>query len=305
MDINKLHALLPDMAIFVCVVDQGGFSAAAKHLGITPSTVSKQISRLEKSLGITLLERTTRKQYLSDAGRLAYEGCRTIVDSAKQVASISDASQTEIKGCIRLATPKAFGKQVLEPLLFTFMQLHPNISLRVMVTDNFIDPINGEVDVIFRLTDTPIENLVSKKLGKVRTVLCASPAYLDAHKIPTHPQQLGRHQCIYLTESTRDNEWEFRKKGQCIKLKVEGRFAANHTEMRLNAVKQGFGIGIFPEFTVKQAIAEGDVIPLLQDWEVNGKYQGVINMQYIKTQLMAARMRAFVDFMSESFVVSS
>lgn len=302
MDINKLHSLLPDMATFVCVVDKGSFTAAANHLGITPSAVSRQISRLEKSLNLTLLERTTRKQNPSEAGRLAYENCRSIVDSAKQVASISDASQKEVKGVINIATPKAFGKQVLEPLLFNFMGLYPNISLKIIVTDNFIDPINGEVDFIFRLTDSPVENLVSKQLGRVRSLLCASPEYLKKYSHPIHPQDLSRHQCIYLTETSRDNEWIFTKKDKLFKLKVDGRFAVNHTEMRLNAVKHGLGIGIFPEFTVNKAISDGEVIPVLDDWEVNGKYQGIINLQYVRSQFMPARMRAFVDFISEQFL---
>jgi DNA-binding transcriptional LysR family regulator len=302
MNINKLHSLLPDMATFVCVVETGSFTAAAKQLGITPSAISRQIARLEKALGLILLERTTRKQFPSESGRLAYVNCRAIVDNAKNVANISDVSQREAKGDLHIAVPKAFGKQVLEPLLLTFMHLYPLINVHLKVTDFFVDPINGEVDMIFRLTDMPIANLVSKKLGMVRSMLCASPDYLAKHSVPLHPQQLTRHSCLYLGENPRDREWHFYKKGKAVKVAVEGRYSVNHTEMRLNAAKAGFGIAIFPDFTVKQALKDKEVVQVLGDWDVNGSYQGVVNLQYANRQFMPARMRVFIDFIEDNMI---
>jgi DNA-binding transcriptional LysR family regulator len=302
MDINKLHSLLPDMATFVCVVETGSFTAAANQLGITPSAISRQISRLEKALSLTLLERTTRKQFPSDSGKLAYISCRALVDNAKDVANISDVSQREAKGDLYIAVPKAFAKQVLEPLLLTFMHLYPLINVHLKITDLFIDPINGEVDMIFRLTNTPIENLVSKKLGTVRSILCASPDYLAKHSTPLHPQQLTRHSCLYLGENPKDREWHFDKKGQAVKVVVEGRYSANHTEMRLNAAKAGFGIAIFPDFTVTQALKNKELVQVLGDWDVNGSYQGVINLQYASRQFMPTKMRVFIDFMEDNMI---
>jgi DNA-binding transcriptional LysR family regulator len=304
MDINKLHSLLPDMATFVCVVETGSFTAAANQLGITPSAISRQISRLEKALSLTLLERTTRKQFPSDSGKLAYISCRALVDNAKDVANISDVSQREAKGDLYIAVPKAFAKQVLEPLLLTFMHLYPLINVHLKITDLFIDPINGEVDMIFRLTNTPIENLVSKKLGTVRSILCASPDYLAKHSTPLHPQNLTRHSCLYLGENPKDRKWYFTKKGQEVKVVVEGRYSVNHTEMRLNAAKAGFGIAIFPDFTVQQALKNKELVQVLGDWDVNGSYQGVVNLQYVNRQFMAARMRVFIDFIEDNMINS-
>jgi DNA-binding transcriptional LysR family regulator len=304
MNINKLHSLLPDMATFVCVVETGSFTAAAKQLGITPSAISRQISRLEKALSLTLLERTTRKQFPSDSGKLAYVSCRALVDNAKDVANISDVSQREAKGDLYIALPKAFAKQVLEPLLLTFMHLYPLINVHLKITDLFIDPINGEVDMIFRLTNTPIENLVSKKLGTVRSILCASPDYLAKHSTPLHPQNLTRHSCLYLGENPKDREWYFTKKGQKVKVVVEGRYSVNHTEMRLNAAKAGFGIAIFPDFTVQQALKNMELVQVLGDWDVNGSYQGVVNLQYVNRRFMAARMRVFIDFIEDNMINS-
>jgi DNA-binding transcriptional LysR family regulator len=302
MNTNKLHSLLPDMATFVCVVETGSFTAAAKQLGITPSAISRQISRLEKALNLTLLERTTRKQFPSDSGKLAYASCRALVDNAKEVANISDVSQREAKGTLYIAVPKAFAKQVLEPLLLTFMHLYPLINVHLKISDLFIDPINGEVDMIFTLTNTPIENLVSKKLGTVRSILCASPDYLAKHSLLLHPQQLTRHSCLYLGENPKDCEWDFTKKGQAVKVVVDGRYSVNHTEMRLNAAKAGFGIAILPDFTVKQAVKNKELVQLLGDWDVNGSYQGVVNLQYATRLFMPAKMRVFIDFIGDAMI---
>ena len=300
MDSNKLHSLLPDMATFVCVVETGSFTAAAKHLGITPSAVSRQISRLEKALGLVLLQRTTRKQFPSESGQLAYESCRTIVDSARNVANISDMSRKEAKGDLVIAAPKAFSKQVLEPLLLSFMHLHPNINIHIKVTDHFIDPVNGEVDAIFRLTNTPIENLVSKHLGCVRSVLCASPEYLSKHSIPQHPRQLAGHSCLYLRERPKDNQWFFTKGAQTADIFVKGRFAANHTEMRLNAAKEGFGIAILPDFTASQSIQDKALVKVLEDWDIKGSYEGGVNLQYASNRYMPAKLRVFIDFIGDN-----
>ncbi len=299
MDTNKIIALIPDMAAFVTVVETGSFTKAAEKLGVTPSGISRQISRLENALAVVLLERSTRKQSTTVAGKEVFDFCQAILENAREVVNISDNNSKVASGHLRIAVPKAFGKQVLEPLLIPFMDAYPNIKLKVKVTDHLVDPIHDDVDIIFRLTDSPQENLVSKKLGDTRLMLCASPNYLEQRGTPQHPNDLVSHDCLFLGEAINDNIWEFSCGGQSFKIPVEGRYVVNHTEMRLNGVKQGLGIGIFPDFAIKDALKDGSVIRVLNDWHINGSYQGQISMQFAQTRHMPIRIRAFIDYISE------
>lgn len=285
--------------------DSGSFTKAAHKLGMTPSAVSRQISRLESALSVVLLERTTRKQIMSESGREIYQHCQLMLQSAKEAANVSTTNHAEPTGYLRIAAPKAFGKQVLEPHIKTFLYQYPKIKLRVKVTDQFLDPIVDDVDVIFRITNHPTERLVSKVLGKIELLLCASPEYLSNNPQLTHPKELKHHQCLHLGESSSDNQWFFNKNGQNIKVKVSSRYAVNHTEMRLEGIKQGFGIGVLPDFTAKEALQKGDIVQVLADWQMKGRYQGAINMQYAQTRHMPSRVRAFIDYMMKNMGESS
>lgn len=301
MDINKLVTLLPDMAAFVTVVESESFSKAAQFLNMTPSGVSRQISRLENALQVTLLERTTRKQTLTIAGEEAYRYCKNIVDNAHEVIHVSDKNKNEIEGELRISTPKAFGNQVLQPLLLQFLKQYPNIKLKIKVTDHACDPINDNLDLIFNLTNQPQENLVAKSLAYIELKLCATPQYLQSNGTPTHPNDLAVHECLSLGETPHDNEWHFQQGAEKVHIKTDGRFIVNHTEMRLDAVKQHLGIGIFPSFSVSNSLENGQLLNVLPTWEVKGNYQGEVVIQYIRTKHMPNRMRVFIDFMVENF----
>lgn len=301
MDINKLVTLLPDMAAFVTVVESKSFSKAAQVLDMTPSGVSRQVSRLEKALQVTLLERTTRKQILTIAGEETYNYCKSIVDNAQEVVNISDKSSNKIEGELRISTPKAFGNQVLQPLFLQFLELHPNIKLKVKVTDQSCDPINDNLDLIFNLTNQPQENLIAKPLAKIDLVLCVTPEYLQINGIPKHPSELDKHQCLSLGETQHDNEWGFKQGSEYCQISVNGRFVVNHTEMRLNAVMHNLGIGIFPNFVVQEKLKQGLLIEVLSHWEVQGNYHGQVIMQFLRSQHMPNRLRVFIDFMVQQF----
>lgn len=301
MDINKLVTLLPDMAAFVTVVESESFSKAAQVLDMTPSGVSRQVSRLEKALQLTLLERTTRKQTLTIAGQETYNYCKSIVDNAQEVVNISDKSSNNIEGLLRVSTPKALGNQVLQPLFLQFLELYPNIKLKIKVTDQSCDPINDNLDVIFNLTNQPQENLIAKPLAKINLVLCATPIYLQTNGIPKHPSELDKHQCLSLGETQHDNEWEFQQGSEYYQIKVDGRFVVNHTEMRLDAVMHNLGIGIFPSFVVQEKLKKGLLLEVLSHWEVQGNYHGDIMMQFLRSKHMPNRLRVFIDFMDQQF----
>lgn len=296
MDTNKIITLMPDMASFVAVVEAGSFSAAAKRMGMTPSATSRQISRLETALSIKLLERTTRKVALTEAGKGVYATCRNMLDNAREVVDQSASFSAIPQGKLRISAPKAYAKQVLEPMLLTFVAEFPDIQLHMMVTDRFVNPVDDEVDVIFRITQSPVEGLVGHKVSTVASVLVASPAYLKSRGQPVHPLELNQHECIALGEDPADALWRFRDQGKEVSLRVHGRYTANHTEMRLNAVKANLGIALLPDFVAKAGLANGELVQVLVDYPLVGGYQGGVYLQYAQSKYVPTAIKAFVGF---------
>ena len=295
---NKLIALLPDLATFIVVVNEGSFTTAAKKLGVTPSALSKLITRLESALSVKLFERTTRRLLITDAGKKIYQQSTIIVEAAQQAIDISSLEHTVPSGTLTVAAPKAFLTIVLQPLVTPFLTKYPKIQLKLRASDGDIDMIAQGIDVVFRLTDKPTEGLIMKEIGKVNLKLCASPEYIKKRGCPTHPQQLSVHDCLYLGETAIDHIWEFMKKEERHVIAVSGRYAVNHSQMRLNGVKDGFGIGIFPDFVIKNALQNNEVIEVLSDWEIKGNYAGVIAMQYAQNKYMPSRLKVFTEFVT-------
>lgn len=300
---NKLIALLPDLAYFNSVVLEGNFTAAAKKLNVTPSALSKTITRLEKALEVKLFERTTRKLVITEAGRKIHDQCVIMMNAAHQAVDISSADHAEPAGPITVAAPEAFLNVVLQPFVIPFLKQYPQIQLKLRAADGDIDIFKQGIDVAFRLTDKPDENLVLKEIAKTNLVLCASPDYLSQRGIPAHPQELTEHDCLYLAETDTDHIWDFLKDDEFHTVAVSGRYAVNHSQMRLNGVINGLGIGIFPDFVVQEAIEKGNVIKVLDDWTIKSNYQGVIALQYAQTKYMPARLRVFIDYAMQHFLI--
>jgi len=303
MDTNKLIPLLSDMAIFVTVVEQGNFSKAAKKLGVTPSAVSRQISRLEDALGIKLLQRTTRQLALTESGTITFDYCKQMVEAADQAVNASRSATSTVSGLLRVAAPKSLANKVLRPLFVEFLKCYPDIQLHVKVTDRILDPIHDGVDFLIHINDYPIEALVNVKIGRVEQVLCASPDFLKNHTLPTHPDDLKYLACICLGENMADNRWRFSNNNQQTTIQVTGSYLLNHSEMRRDAIEQGFGVGPLPDYIAQQGIETGKLIPLLEDWQLQGNYQGDICLQYVQSKYMPNKNRMFIDFMKQKLLI--
>lgn len=305
MNTNKIIPLLADMAIFVTVVEQGNFSKAAKKLGVTPSAVSRQISRLEDALGIKLLQRTTRQLALTESGEITFTSCKQMVEAAEEAVSASTSATSTVSGLIRVAAPKSLANQVLQPIFVEFMKNYPDIQLHLKVTDLVLDPIHDAIDFLIHINNRPIESLVNIKLGKVAQVLCASPDYLQINPTPFHPDDLKKHACICLGENATDNRWQFINNNQQATVQVSGSYLVNHSEMRRDAIEQGFGIGSLPDYIAKQAVKSGRLITLLPDWQLQGNYHGDICLQFVKTKYMPNKNRVFIDFIKQKLSANS
>lgn len=298
MNTNRLINLLPDLGVFALVVETGSFSTTARQLGVTPSAISRQVSRLELALNVKLLERTTRTLKPSTAGKTAYTFCKNVLDSARAATEAASAN-AEPSGELRIAAPKAYARQVLEPLIAPFLQRYPLIQLRFKVSDFATHPLRDDVDIVFRPTDHPDEGLVAKVIGRIESILCASPDYLAQQGTPQHPYDLLQHACIDLGETPADREWSFQQNESLLKVKVSGRYSVNHSEMRLKAAQQSLGIALLPDFTAKQALVEGSLVRVLADWNLGGNYQGAMVMQFAANRYMPTAVRVFLDYILE------
>ncbi|MCL9780824.1 LysR family transcriptional regulator [Vibrio sp. S4M6] len=299
MQNTKLVSLLPDLASFILVVNEGSFTAAAKKLDVTPSALSKLITRLENALSVKLLERTTRKLNITQAGQRVYDQANIMLNAAQQAVEVSKQDHTEPSGSITVAAPEAFLHSVLQPLIAPFLSQYPAISLKVKAIDGDIHLLKQDIDIAFKLTDKPDESLVLKEINDTNLVLCASPAYLDQCGTPTHPTELIDHDCLFLGEVSHDNVWDFLKGDEFYTVTVKGRFAVNQSQLRLQGVKEHLGIGIFHDFVVREALQEQTVIQVLPDWTIKSNYHGGIAMQYRQTKYMPARLRVFIDYMHQ------
>ena len=299
MDTNKLIPLLSDMAIFVTVVEQGNFTKTAKKLGVTPSAVSRQISRLEDALGIKLLQRTTRQLALTESGTITFNYCKQMVESADQAINASRSATSTVSGLLRVAAPKSLANKVLKPLFVEFLKCYPDIQLHLKVSDRILDPIHDGVDFLIHINDNPIEALVNVKLGHVKSLVCASPDFLSDHKLPSHPDDLKNLPCICLGENLADSRWRFSKNNQQTTVQVAGTYLVNHSEMRRDAIEQGLGIGSLPDYIAEQGIKTGKLIALLEDWQLTGNYQGYICLQYVQSKYLPNKSRVFIDFMKQ------
>ncbi|MEX0492121.1 LysR family transcriptional regulator [Raoultella terrigena] len=292
-------SLLPDLALFVQIVEQGSFSAVARLTGTTPSAVSRSVSRLEREMGSKLLHRSTRKLRLSDAGKTVYAHALEMLEAARLAMDAAGSAQQVAQGKLTLSVPKAVGRFVIHPLMSEFLARFPQVDVCLRLEDRYLDLIDDEIDLALRITHSPSPGLHGKPLMPVSHVICATPHYLRQHGAPQNPQDLRDHSCISLGETPADARWKFRREGKTEIVQTRGRYAANHTAVRLDAVKQDLGIGSLPLFTAREALERREIVQVLAEWEFISSYSGELWLLWAGNKHMPARMRAMIDYLSE------
>lgn len=297
MSTNLSYALLAEMAVFVQVVESGSFSAAARRLGASPSAVSRSVAKLEQALALQLLHRTTRKLRLSESGEEVVAHCRSMLAAADAVMAVSGRGAAEPEGLVSVSVPKAVGRFVLHPHMPAFLQRYPKVDVRLRLEDRYMDLIDDRVDLALRITDRPSPGLIGRQLMRIDHLLCATPHYLAQHGAPRHPHDLAAHSCIYLGETPADAQWKFRRGGKTVTVKVRGRYAANHTGVRLDAVRQHIGIGSLPYFTARQALNDGEIVQVLPEWDFLSSYHGGLWLLYAPNQHLPPKLRVFIDYL--------
>ncbi len=304
MNKNTLNSLLLNMAIFADVAESGSFSATAEALQMTPSSVSKRINQLEDKLGSKLIERTTRSMRLTNTGELFLKHCQNMLAEATSAVEIANQSSEVLAGDVTISVPDSFASDVMSPIFTKFLKRHPEINLRLVVTDDRLDLLRDPIDCAIEISKTPPDYLITKPLRQVRQVLCATSKYLGEHTSITHPLELQSHDCLYLGETPDDNVWRFfninDKTLEPITVTVSGRYALNHASMRLDGVLNNLGIGSFPDFVVEQALNDGLIVEVLPNWQLKSKYEGTAWLTYLPNKFRPLRLRALIEFVQNS-----
>jgi DNA-binding transcriptional LysR family regulator len=288
-----------EMAAFVRVVDSKGFSAAAPALGLTPSAVSKLVTRLETRLGVRLLQRTTRALHLTEEGEVFYATARRIVGEIETLESqISGQSKTP-HGLLRVTTSLAFSTHQLAPVIAEFLERFPKLQLELMPTDRVVDMIEEGVDVAIRIGRLADTSFMARKIGEDIRLVCASPSYLALRRAPQRPEDLTRHNCIISRDRSYLNRWPFRIDGQIREIEVGGRVAVTEGEAQMRMALQGLGIVRLTRLTVASAVKSGELISLLENFRAEDPIP--IHAVYPHRRHLAPKVTAFIEFILEKF----
>lgn len=299
MSTNQAQHLLNDMAVFVRVVETGSFSEAARQMAVTPSAASRAVARLEKALGQRLLQRSTRKLRLDDGGKEVYARCSEMLDAAQAALEAAGHRGAEPRGQLRISVPKAIGRDLVHPHMPDFLARYPGVDVLLRLEDRYMDLYDEQIDLAIRITDQPPPGLMGRRLLRIEHLICATPEYLARHGTPAQPQDLKAHNCIYLGEEPGDSRWKFRRGEQNVIVQVRGRYAANHTGVRLDALLRHLGIGSLPHFTAQEALAQGRIVPVLPDWSFQTHYSGDAWALYPRTRHVTPKLKALLDFLGE------
>lgn len=289
---------LTSLEVFNKVVESASFSEAARQLGLSRAMASKHVQSLENRLGIRLLNRTTRRLSLTEAGSDFYNRTAQIVaDLEDAEAKAADLHLTP-RGVLKVNAPLSFALSQLGPILPAFLADHPEVQINLTLNDRIVDLVDEGYDMAIRVGRLADSSLIARKLARCRMALCASPGYLKRHGTPKTPEDLSRHNCLGYTYSARPNQWEFDGPAGHVTVPIKGNLLANNGDILRDAAIADEGIVIQPTFIVGSDLCAGKLVPLLPDWRVPDI---AVYAVYPENRHVAAKVRSFVDFLVKRF----
>ena len=287
------------MTAFVRAVETGGFSAAARDLGLTPSALSKLVTRLEDRLGARLLHRTTRRLQLTAEGEAFYARARPILAAmAEAEAEVTEAG-VSARGLLRLHCGSAFGMHQLAPGIPRFQERHPEVEIDITISDQPLGAMESGVDLAIRIGPLDESSMVARRICNLERVICASPAYLLRHGTPRTPDDLQLHNCLSITSLPALRRWPFDTDDGIRVVHVTGNVAANNAETVLQLAVAGVGITRLTDVVVSDAIRSGALVPILADWHHVEPVP--LYATYPSGRNLSPKVRAMVDFLVEEF----
>lgn len=291
LDVNRSG----EMEVFARAVDRGGFSAAARSLGLTPSAVSKLLARLEARLGTQLVQRSTRKLQLTAEGQQFYERCQRVLADIDE-AERSVTAGAVPRGRVTINTSVSFGTQALVPLVPRFIELHPQVTLDIALTDRVIDLMDERADIAIRWGPLPSSDLVARRLGQTAQAIVGSPAYLAQHGTPRKPADLERHRQLDFSYRRRVPDWPLRVDGQVVDVPVRGAVRASDGEALRQLALAGAGLARLSRYHVQADLDAGRLVPVLERY--NPQDIAPIHAVYLgRADRLPSRVRVVLDFL--------
>ncbi len=288
-----------DMSAFVRAVELGGFSLAARDLGLTPSAISKLVTRLEDRLGVRLLNRTTRRLALTPEGEAYFHRAQRILSDISEAENEVAQFRVEPRGLLRINVGTAFGMHQLAPALPDFLGRHPEVQVELTITDRVVDLIEEGADLGIRLGTLGDSSLVARPICQVERVVCAAPAYLRRHGVPRKPDELKAHNCLSMTHAPGLRRWPFAT-GEGVKhVEVGGNASASSADALLQLALQGLGVIRLSDVIVGAAIRAGTLVPILEDLHHSEPLP--LHAVHPQGRHRSPRVAAMVEFLVERF----
>lgn len=291
------------LRLFVAVLDHGSFSEVARREGLAPSSISRQIQLMEQALSQQLLYRHTRAVSPTEAGRLLGHHARLVLAQWEEAEQALQEQESQPSGLVRINAPVVFGQRHLSPWLGELCRRYPKLQLDIQQTDRYIDPLQEGADLLFRIGTLADSGMQARILAPQRYRVAASPAYLAAYGTPQHPEQLDAHQCLAYKGETGQQRWFFRKGQQDWKpYSVRGAIAGNHADTLTQAAEQGLGLVMFPSWLIGEALHQGRLLPLFDDYQVATSLEPQqIAALWPGSRRLSVKVRAVIDFFVEKF----
>ncbi len=286
------------MNAFARVVADGSFTDAAEHLGLTRSAVSKVVMELEQLLGVRLLDRTTRRVSPTEAGLAYYERCTAVLAAIEEGELEVARLHQEPRGVLKVNAPMSFGTLHLSRVLAEFMSTYPELRVEMTLDDRYVDPLEAGFDVTVRIGNLEDSSLVARRIAPARRLLVAAPAYLQAHDIPVRPEDLAKHRCLHYGHSTSAQSWQLRNADKVLHVPIRACLCSNNGEVLRAAAIQGVGIAKLPTFIVADDIQAGRLQVVMCEYPA---VDLSIYALYAQHRFLAAKTRAFIDFLVKRF----
>ena len=294
--------LFAALKAFVTVVDRGAFARAAREIGVSTSSLTRQVDSLEQHLGVLLLNRSTRRLTLTDAGESYHEQASRILgeldDANRSVGELGGPP----RGLLRVSLPVTFAQLHVSPIVPDFLRTYPEVELDLILSDAIVNLVEERIDMAIRIGSLDSSSLIARKLAPQRRVICASPGYLAAHGEPQAPADLAGHDCLCFSYGRGDRSWRFAEGAAEQVIRISGSIRANNSLVLRDAAIEGCGIILMPSWLVGGDIAAGRLRVVLTDWEASPSAAGAaIHAVYLPNRRSSKRVRAFVDFLAARF----
>lgn len=290
---------LTSLGVFVAAVEEGSFAAAARRFGLSPAMAGKHVSEIEARLNARLLQRTTRRLSLTDAGQVYYERSKQILEAFDEANREASESQATARGVLRVAAPVTFGAMHLGEVIARYVEDHPQVNVEVVLGDRYVDLLDAGIDVAIRIGRLNDPELVTRRIAPCRMVVCASPAYIERHGAPRKPRDLLHAPRLAFSEAVSAGDWTlFDSKNRAHVVDGPSRISANNTQMLLSAALAGAGIAYGPTFVFGEHVRRGELVELLPRYRAT---ELTIQAVYPSARRIPFKVRRFVDYLAEAF----